>query len=97
MKTPTTFLEETMREFDEIYETTPTNRTALRDFIRKLLLAKDKEIAEAEKREWKRCVDVLDTDHSSCPLPQTCIGYQNALSDLMNSPPKSARQENLLS
>lgn len=45
------------------------------------------EHASVTGEEWKRCVDILDRDHSKCSLPQTCIGYQNAQSDLMNNPP----------
>lgn len=44
-------------------------------------------IQDTEKAEWKRCVDVLDFDHSKCSIKETCIGYQNAQSDLMNNPP----------
>ena len=43
---------------------------------------------EAKESEFQRCLGVLDKDHSKCPLPQTCIGYQNAQSDLENNPPK---------
>lgn len=40
------------------------------------------------EEEYKRCVDVLDFDHNECSRKETCIGYQNAQSDLMNNPPK---------
>lgn len=26
----------------------------------------------------------LQTDHSNCPMPMTCIGYENAVSDFDN-------------
>ena len=39
------------------------------------------------EEEWKRCVDLLDADHSKCVIKESCIGYQNAQSDLMNQPP----------
>lgn len=42
----------------------------------------------ATKEEWKRCVDLLDHDHLNCPNKESCIGYQNAQSDLMNQPPE---------
>lgn len=42
------------------------------------------------EREWKRCIDVLDREHSKCPIPESCIGYQNAQSDLINNHPKQA-------
>lgn len=42
---------------------------------------------KAREREWKRCIDVIDRDHSKCPIPESCIGYQNAQSDLINNPP----------
>lgn len=40
------------------------------------------------EEEWKRCVDLLDHDHLNCPIKESCIGYQNAQSDLMNQPPE---------
>ena len=48
---------------------------------------------EVRKEEWKRCVDLLDFDHKKCPLPQSCIGYQNAQSELVNQPPHSLNKE----
>lgn len=47
----------------------------------------DKSLAEARKEEWQRCVDILDKDHRKCAIIDTCIGYGNAQSDLMNNPP----------
>lgn len=44
-------------------------------------------ITQFTKAEWRRCIKVLDHDHSKCALKQTCIGYGNAQSDLMNEPP----------
>jgi hypothetical protein len=37
----------------------------------------------------------LDKDHTKCPLPQTCIGYGNAQSDLMNNPPLTSKDNNM--
>ena len=48
------------------------------------------QITKAREEEWKRCVDLLDQDHRGHALPQTCIGYGNAQSDLMNNPPTAA-------
>jgi len=42
--------------------------------------------------EWQRCIDLLDFDHSKCPIKETCIGYQNAQSYLMNQPPFKTNQ-----
>lgn len=52
-----------------------------------------KEIELARKEEWKRCVDLLDRDHSKCPIKETCIGYMNAQSDLVNNPPEEIQND----
>jgi hypothetical protein len=44
-------------------------------------------IETAVKEEHHRCLSVLNRDHTKCALPQTCIGYGNARSDLENNPP----------
>jgi hypothetical protein len=44
-------------------------------------------IETAIKEEYQRCLSVLNKDHTKCALPQTCIGYGNARSDLENNPP----------
>jgi hypothetical protein len=55
------------------------------DFISALL--KERE-AEIRKEEYDRCIKVLDIDHNNCLSPESCIGYQNALSNLINNPPQ---------
>lgn len=45
-------------------------------------------LREVEEAEHKRCVDLLDNDHTKCVVKESCIGYQNAQSDLINNPPK---------
>ena len=54
-------------------------------------LLKKQELDELEKavrkegvREGIQMVKLPTYDHSKCPLPLTCIGYQNAESDLEN-------------
>jgi hypothetical protein len=46
-----------------------------------------KHYKQGRQDEWERCVNLLDFDHSECPEPTSCIGYQSAQSDLMNNPP----------
>jgi len=50
------------------------------------------EISRAKKEEWKRCVDLLNRDHSNCPIKESCVGYMNAQSDLMNNPPEQSKK-----
>lgn len=40
---------------------------------------------QGREDEYKRCVKLLDIDHTKCPRIETCIGYQSALSDLTNN------------
>ena len=59
----------------------------LKDFIRT-------ELQKAREEEWKRCVDLLDHDHSKCIIRETCIGYIAAQSDLMDNPPEGYKEIN---
>ena len=47
-----------------------------------------KAIREARKQEWERLCNILDFDHSKCLTASSCIGYQNAQSDLLNNSPE---------
>jgi hypothetical protein len=52
-----------------------------------------KHYKQGRQDEWERCVNLLDFDHSECPEPTSCIGYQSAQSDLMNNPPNIKEEE----
>jgi hypothetical protein len=67
----------------EGYDSLITNN--VKNFISALL--KERE-AEIRKEEYDRCIKVLDIDHNNCLSPESCIGYQNALSNLINNPPQ---------
>jgi Ca2+-binding EF-hand superfamily protein len=73
------------QKFRDILFHTPVTYLELEDFISALL--KERE-AEIRKEEYDRCIKVLDIDHNNCLSPESCIGYQNALSNLINNPPQ---------
>jgi len=56
-------------------------------YIKPLLAVKEREIEQAEQDGYKKGVEAVELpeyDHSKCPMRASCIGYQNAESDLEN-------------
>ncbi len=71
--------------WEEIVKEIPVEiRVALAEHASKQFL---EGIKWAKMDEYRRCLSVLNRDHTKCALPQTCIGYGNARSDLENNPP----------
>ena len=44
----------------------------------------DRAVAERDKEIVEMIREVTTYDHTKCPVPQTCIGYQNCVSDIEN-------------
>lgn len=77
---------------EEINDRVPGLMLSQRQVLAKMFQSFAEKIRESVVgEEWKRCVDLLDTDHSKCVIKESCIGYQNAQSDLMNQPPLLAQ------
>lgn len=76
-----------MRERFEKEFYSKDNKTCVWHRNEELLSFITSEINRAVAEEYQRIIDLLTRDHKTCPLPQTCIGYQNALSDIENNPP----------
>lgn len=51
-------------------------------------ISKDEKEKKIKINEYRRCLKILNRSHSDCPQKETCIGYRNAYSDLLNNPPK---------
>ena len=53
-------------------------------------------INQALQQERERIVEMIrsvtDYDHSKCPIKETCIGYQNCVSDIENGVIKTLNQ-----
>lgn len=49
----------------------------------------EEEIQHAIAQERKEIVEIIEEitnyDHSKCPIKETCIGYQSAVSDILNN------------
>lgn len=81
-------VEEKMKELWERYHYLKSlNRVGYVHLFNDFEKALTSSYEQGVRDEYKRCVDLLDHDHKSCPIKETCIGYQNAQSDLMNQPP----------
>lgn len=55
-----------------------------REQVKPYLVFIQSEIDLAKKEAYMECVNFLDRTHKDCRLTSTCIGYQNAYSDLKN-------------
>lgn len=81
-------LEEVLDEyFPKMWEEGPAKiankrSEALALFIKAVMLTR--QVRDEAVREGINRVNLPEYDHSKCPIPQTCIGYQNAESDLEN-------------
>lgn len=88
MKTTQQIIDEGLEEIDKMNaEAFDCGKESYRPDSAWLTTYSAKLVEAAREEEWKRCVDVLDFDHSKCPIKDSCIGYGTAQSDLMNNPP----------
>jgi len=44
-----------------------------------------KEVRQEERELLRQKIEKLHSDHSKCPLMQTCIGYENAKEDILSA------------